>query len=294
MFQSGRQMSPCAWYNLSMQSLQPLLRVRFVEAGSCSSGSSRTDVQLIAIDGSAGGGIASSISSSAVHADISDALAFSGGSSLRLSGSLQPGQRAAVQLFESAVLLPAAGLWVRLTALPSNGVAARLVLRLAATAGNYSSSSTSSIELLPVLSASAATENGREPGKQAPAANSRGAVELAACACSRIAYIGPASTELESGAATAASGGGIDAAPDWVTWEYCLEPATLAAAAQAVECSGAGVLLSGIELLLTGTDTGKDPAVHPFQMHLGEMICLAWPCLLRFCLIPLSTSGNWG
>ena len=140
MFQSGRQVSPCAWYNLSLQSLQPLLRVRFVEAGSGSSsssggGSSKTDGQPIEIGRSAGSGIASSIS--AVQGDISDALTFSGGSSLHLSGSLRPGQRAAVQLFEAAVQLPAAGLWVRFTARPSNGVEARLELTLAAAAGGH-------------------------------------------------------------------------------------------------------------------------------------------------------------
>ena len=310
MFQSGRQVSPCAWYNLSLQSLQPLLRVRFVEAGSgrgsssSSGGSSKTDGQPIEIGRSAGSGIASSIS--AVQGDISDALTFSGGSSLHLRGSLRPGQRAAVQLFEAVVQLPAAGLWVRFTARPSNGVEARLELTLAAAAGGHGSSSSASsassasnarsIELLPVLGTSAASDSDVAPAARAPVASSRGAVELAACACSQIGCIGPASTGIEAGAAAAASGGGVVAAPDWVTWQYCLEPATLAAASQAEDSGGAGVLLAGIYLLLTGTATGKDPAAHPFQMHLGEMACLAclaWPALPRFYLTPLSTSGSW-
>jgi hypothetical protein len=182
-------------------------------------------------------------------------------------------------------------------------VEARLELTLAAAAGGHGSSSSassaSSIELLPVLGTSAASDSDVAPAARAPVASSRGAVELAACACSHIGCIGPASTGVEAGAAAAASGGGVVAAPDWVTWQYCLEPATLAAASQAEDSGGAGVLLAGIDLLLTGTATGKDPAAHPFQMHLGEMACLAclaclaWPPLPRFYLTPLSTSGSW-
>ena len=307
MYQAGRQVSSRAWYNLSLQSLQPLLRV-------CGGGGSSVGGQPI--DGSTGSGTASTTttttsttSSGTVQADISYALAFSGGSSLRLSGSLGPGQCAAVQLFQAAMQLPAAGLWVRLTASASNGVEARLALRLVAPSGNRSSrnrtGSTSSIELLPVLSASAAAgDDGSAPAAQAPVASSHGAVELAACACSRIACAGPAGAELEAGAAEAAGSGSVGAAPDWVTRHYCLGPATLAAAALPGDGDGgAGALLAGIDLLLMGSATVKDPAAHAFQLHLGgQPACLPAhlpscpPAASGFALhqgSPLPTTADW-
>ncbi|PSC72394.1 cytosolic endo-beta-N-acetylglucosaminidase-like [Micractinium conductrix] len=95
-YQAGRCLSPKPWYNMSLQALQPLLHVRhFASNGSNGSG-----------DGSDGG-------SPAVQASVADERAFSGGSSLRVSGHLAAAQRVAVQLFEPAACLPAGCVWQR-------------------------------------------------------------------------------------------------------------------------------------------------------------------------------------
>lgn len=302
MWQGGHQVSPCAWYNLSMQSLQPLLRVH--EGAGSSSGVSTNAgdgmVSGLATDGSTGNGAASSSSSSSstVQAAISDALAFSGGSSLCLSGSLIPGQKAAVQLFEAAVQVPPAGLWVRLTALAAEGVEARLALSVSTASGASSASSTTgSIELLPVLMrASAAADEGSAAGAQPPAGSSgsgrRGMAELEACACSRVACSSAAGAggEAEAEPAEVASGSSSGAVPHWVTWQYCLGPAALAAALPADSGSSTALLLTGVGLLLTGTSAGNGAAEGAFEMHLGEQpACFILVCLpLPVCLpVPL-------
>lgn len=253
-YQAGRCLSPKPWYNMSLQALQPLLHVRhFASNGSNGSG-----------DGSDGG-------SPAVQASVADERAFSGGSSLRVSGHLAAAQRVAVQLFEPAACLPAGCVWVRLTASVTGSVLIRLLLQLdgsseAAAAPEGSSSEQAAagatIELRPLLPSDAAAAEASAGAAVQPVSESAGASALVVtaepCACTPCA--------------AAADGGDAAAPAAWHTWQFCLQPDAMAEA-------GHAAVLAGVALLLLSSDSGTGSSgssdcgssAGAFEVHLGAL-----------------------
>ncbi|KAL4447747.1 hypothetical protein ABPG75_004966 [Micractinium tetrahymenae] len=280
-FQAGRMVSDRPWYNLSCQAAQPSL---LVEALSEHSGSS---------SGIAGGGESSSgVDATAaqidgpVQAGVSEERVFSGGSSLRLSGALRPGQRATLWLFEPWLELPAEGVWVRLTASLAGSAQLRLALHLAAAdstaaAGGMAAGSGSGtaqatdealILLTPLFSAAAGGEAADAAGGAAARGSSgvRTTVSLSAgpsnCTAVHTAQTG-CSSAASAPAAAAAAG-----MPDWQTFQFGLGPDVLAAA------GSPGVLLAGVGLRLEGIapaggaqGSGGNCGPSAFEAYLGEL-----------------------
>ncbi|EFN54696.1 hypothetical protein CHLNCDRAFT_53027 [Chlorella variabilis] len=264
MYQAGRQLSPQPWYNLSLQSLQPMLRVQLEDgeedAGAAAAGSAGGSRRQSGSAGSSG---------SRVQADVSRELAYSRGSSLRLSGCLRPGQQATVQLFRTAVPLPAAGMRVRLCATPAQGVKQRLALRLAPGSSSSLDVSGGSIELLPAVRHSG---TGTDDGAGVSAASSSSpSSALVLAASSEHVVQQQGSTAAAAGPDAAAAAAGPDAAapwPQWVTRSYLIGADMLAAG---LAGSGDPLLLTGVDVVLLGAGRAGDGSPAPFEVHLGEL-----------------------
>ena len=207
-------------------------------------------------------------SGSRVQADVSRELAYSRGSSLRLSGCLRPGQQATVQLFRTAVPLPAAGMRVRLCATPAQGVKQRLALRLAPGSSSSLDVSGGSIELLPAVRHSG---TGTDDGAGVSAASSSSpSSALVLAASSEHVVQQQGSTAAAAGPDAAAAAAGPDAAapwPQWVTRSYLIGADMLAAG---LAGSGDPLLLTGVDVVLLGAGRAGDGSPAPFEVHLGE------------------------
>lgn len=244
MYQRGRRLSPCPWFNLSLQTLQPLLRVHV--DGSGGSG------------GTGGDSGSTSSSSSTVEASLTEAVAFSRGSSVQLGGHLQPGQVAVVELVPTAALLPPTGAWVRLAATHSPGIDVRLALRLAAAGSGSAAAHTSSIEI-PLL----------RPGAPAAAPTATSAAWSSSVA---VVATGAKCNHAAAGSGSRAAAGSV-AATSWATWECQLGPDLFAEAAAAASSSGGGgdgpLMLIGVDLLLRGGGTADSEGASSLELRLG-------------------------
>jgi len=312
-YQGGRPVGG-AWYDLSLQARQPLLRMQLTDcADSSSSGSPTSSSPTIASPGGSAGtswvallqGLCSRMLRSLqgwlgwqeepcpVRAAVVDAVAFSGGSALRVSGCLPPGQQAGVQLFPAAVPLPAGGICVRLAAICTGRADVRLVIRLAAAANGAAAGAAGqaaghgapccgTLELVPGLgapedaSAAAAAEGVALQGW------SRGPVATAtADSCSSAAWH-PVQQPSSSSAAARAGQVPADQPAEWRIWEYHLPQRSLVAAfgaatsssgSRAAEGEGAAppVLLEGVHLLVRSSEQEGEHGSPGFELHLGEV-----------------------
>ena len=311
------------WYNLSLQARQPVLRVQlesFTEGsgtdgshggGGSSGSSSRTGSPTAGSPGSAGGaswlawlqGLCSRLHHSLqawlgwraapcpVQAAVVDHVAFSSGSALRVSGSLPPGQQAAVQLFPANVPLPSAGIYVRFVASSARSADCRLALHVAAAgqdagsgaaaagkAAGQAASCCGTLELvlsLPEGTAAAAVPQGWSSGPVATATAS----SCRSAAWHPVQQPGSSNTDASAGQATAAD---QQAVPEWSVWEYHLPQSSLLAAlplgATAAATAGAdeeeaappALLLEGVDVLVRSSSQQAEHGCPGLQLYVGE------------------------
>ncbi|KAL4853952.1 Cytosolic endo-beta-N-acetylglucosaminidase 2 [Chlorella vulgaris] len=285
---AGQRLSAQPWYNLSLQALQPLLRVQLTPQESMA-------------DKSSGGGDRAG-DRSWVQADISQGRAFSRGSCVSLQGILRGGQLAIVQLYRTAVPLPAGGFWMRWTASADpiqSGAELRLALRLVragGTAGGTAGGHASTIVELaplqltdPTAALPAASSCSSSTAVRVIAASGRHVTGQAIA--DGVEAEGPRDASRAGGTAAEAAGAvGARAVPHhWVTWEYFLGAEALAVAAAGTEASGptaaagageaageAGpaddstVQLLGVDAVLLGTGPA-DGKPSSFQAFIGEL-----------------------
>lgn len=246
LYQGGRLIRGRPWYNLSLQSLQPTLRVRW-GAGSSPGGSTANSPR--SSSGSPRRG-------SRLEAELCQAgPAFSGSSTVRLSGCLPPGQLAAVELYPAAAQPLPGALSVRLTSRGGAGVHARLALRLAA--GSSGEGGTLELQLELGNPAGPAAADGWSAGQP---------VVHCAGSCDRIAGQVAAAPEGAEASTAAAAAGAADI--DWLTWHWRISPADLARCMPPASGSGAPVMaLSSVEVLLRGTSSSGG-----FELHLGGWV----------------------
>lgn len=291
-FQTGRMCSSRPWYNLSLQCSQPLLPARQPGELAGSGGSGGTG---------AGTGTCEQ-SAACVPLPLTTAVcgehAFSGGSCLRLCGTLRHGQRATVQLFEPAVELPAEGIRVRLTASLAGEVALHLALHLSpagatqtsddvAAGGGRAAQATGTwvVTLTPRFGAAeAATAETALPGEPTLEADGVGRHALAALSAGvgrRTAALSPWADGGGSGDSAAATSGAAAATPDWQTFHFSLGPEVLA---------GAGMLIA-VELLLVGASVGNIQGSESSCGHSNFTACLGERSFLRALLQHVAHAG---
>ncbi|KAL4424425.1 hypothetical protein ABPG77_005668, partial [Micractinium sp. CCAP 211/92] len=295
LFRAGRQLSAQPWYNLSLQAPQPLLAVK-LQSGISGSGNGSDSVTTDLGAGSSS--VCSDEDAGQVHCPVRAALceerAYSGSSSVRVHGSLRPGERATVQLFEPAVELPAEGVSVRLTASLAGSVGLRLALRLApagstpageavpagSSSGAKQHDSAAMIVLNPLFSAAAgkaAAADAAQALDAALATDSPGGppqVELSASAISQVA-----AHAVPTGGVSITNDSGVPAEPDWQTFLFSLGPELLSGAGSSVWLAAMDVLLEGgsadsaqgSSSSSSSSSSSNSVDLSSFQVDLGEL-----------------------